>query len=149
MTSCALTGHRELPENFDINPVYDALEELIRQGCHTFYCGMAMGFDLLALECLIDLKQKYTFTIEACIPFVGQENRFSALDKVRYHEYLQWCDKKTVLFPSYQTRCYLARDRYMVDRADVVLAYCTKNSGGTAYTVGYAREKGIKVILIR
>ena len=33
----------------------------------------------------------------------------------------------------------------MVDNADIVIAYCTRNSGGTAYTLGYAKEKGKEI----
>ena len=40
----------------------------------------------------------------------------------------------------------LKRDRYMVDNSDIVVAYLTKSSGGTYYTVKYANEKGVKVV---
>ena len=144
--SCALTGHRELPSDFNKNVLYDTLEELIQEGCDHFLCGMAAGFDLLALDCLVSLKQKYKFTIEACIPFEGQEKGFSFAEKWKYRTLIDWCDKKTVFFERYQNGCYLVRDRYMVDGADVVLAYCTRDTGGTAYTVRYAKEKNVPVI---
>lgn len=146
--ACALTGHRELPLGFNKNAVYDRLEELIKGGCDTFFCGMAEGFDLLALDCLKDLKKKYRIYIEACIPYAGQELRFSAEEKKRYRALLEWCDKKTVLFPSYRNGCFLIRNRYMVDCADVLLAYCVKESGGSAYTVNYAKEKRLPIIYI-
>ncbi|MFR5889872.1 MAG: hypothetical protein ACLUFM_02695 [Lachnospiraceae bacterium] len=40
----------------------------------------------------------------------------------------------------------LKRNRYMVGRADACVAYCLRNSGGTAYTVRRAEEKHIPVI---
>ncbi len=148
-TVCALTGHRVIPPDFDQNLLYDRLEEIISAGCDTFLCGMAEGFDLLALECLADLKQKKRIYIEACIPYRGHEERLLQREKKRYGELLSWCDRKTVLFDGYVSGCFLARDRYMVDCADVVLAYLTQNKGGTAYTVGYARKKGVPVILLQ
>ena len=33
----------------------------------------------------------------------------------------------------------------MVDRADILFAYCVKEKGGAAYTVRYAEEKGVPV----
>ena len=108
---------------------------------------MAEGFDLLALECLIDLKKKYNIYIEACVPFEGQENRFSPEKKRKYREEIVWCDKKTVLFPEYRNGCYLIRNRYMVDCCDFLFAYCVRDLGGTAYTVKYAEGKNIPVIL--
>ena len=44
--------------------------------------------------------------------------------------------------------CYYQRDRYLVDFSSVCLCYQYKNTGGTAYTVSYAREKGRKIIPI-
>ena len=143
--ACCLTGHRALPPSFDKNALYYKLEEQIRGGCDTFLCGMAQGFDLLALECLAELKQKYKFYIEACVPFKGQERAFPPAEREKYRNLLSWCDRETVLFESYRNGCYLIRDRYMVDCADFVLAYCTKQTGGTAYTVRYAKEKNLPV----
>ncbi|MCI9504756.1 MAG: DUF1273 domain-containing protein [Clostridia bacterium] len=146
--ACAMTGHRKLPHEFDKNAVYDRLEDLIKSGCDTFFCGMAEGFDLLALECLTDLKQKYRIYIEACIPYAGQESKFCAEERKKYRELLNWCDKRTVLFPAYRNGCFLIRNKYMVDCCDVLLAYCTKSSGGSAFTVNYARDKGKEIVFI-
>lgn len=142
---CALTGHRNLSPAFDENILYDTLEALIGEGYDCFLCGMAKGFDLTALECLRNLKQKYRLTIEACIPYEGQETAFSYDERKKYRELLDWCDHKTILYREYRNGCYLARDRYMVDCADIVLAYCKRETGGTAYTVDYANRKGIPV----
>lgn len=144
--TCALTGHRELPLGFDENRLYDKLEELLKKGCDCFLCGMAQGFDLTALACLVDLKERYRFSIEACIPYEGHSLRLPADLKKKYQTLLQWCDRKTVLYENYREGCFLARDRYMVDSADIVFAYCIKKTGGTAYTVNYALQKKIPVI---
>lgn len=143
--TCALTGHRNLPLDFDENALSDRLEELILNGFDRFLCGMASGFDLSALRCLIRFKEKYAIELHACIPFAGQEAGFSKEDKKLYRNLLTWCKEKTVLYESYRDGCYLARDRYMVDHADAVFAYCTREKGGTAYTVRYAEKKGIPV----
>lgn len=146
---CALTGHRTLPPDFDREKLKALLHRLIENGCDGFLCGMAAGFDLLALECLAEEKQKgVPLYLEACIPYKGQEKRFFPADRERYERLLAVCDKRTFLFPSYRSGCFLARDRYMVDCADVVLAYLTKKSGGTAYTVNYAAKKGVAVIYV-
>lgn len=143
--TCALTGHRDLPEDFQVNVLYDTLEELVRAGYDTFLCGMARGFDLLALDCLITLKQKYRITLEACIPYRGHEDSFSAEERKRYLNLLEWCDKKHYIYNSYQSGCFLARDRMMVDRTDLLIAYCMRDAGGTAYTVKYAEKKGVEI----
>ena len=143
--TCALTGHRVLPKNFDENRLFDDLEELVKGGCDKFICGMAMGFDLVALKCLVDLRRKYQFAIEACVPFNGQENTFPLAEKEKYRELIAWCDIVRILYPEYEEGCYLVRDRFMVDRADLLYAYCKRERGGTAYTVNYAKKKGVEV----
>ena len=145
-TSCALTGHRELPTRFDRRILFDELETLIKEGCTSFFCGMAKGFDLLSLQLLVELKETYPLYLEACVPFRGQERSFSKEDRLLYHELLKKCDRVTVLFEGYKDGCFLIRDRYMVDCSDFVFAYCTRSSGGTAYTVRYANSTGKKVI---
>lgn len=146
--SCALTGHRGLPRDFDKNALYDRLELLTESGCKTFFCGMAEGFDLVALSCLADLKRRKTLYVEACVPFPGFEKRFSPSGRRLYEELISWCDRTTVIFQEYCNGCFLARNRYMVDCADVLLAYCNRLKGGTAYTVRYAERKGVPVLYL-
>lgn len=145
---CALTGHRELPADFDKNALIDLLEERILAGTDYFLCGMAAGFDLLALECLLYLRQKHKIKIEACIPCLGQESSFGSYERERYQKFLEACDRKTVLFDNYRQGCYHARDRYMVNCADELVAYCKRTKGGTAYTVREAGKKGIPVYYV-
>ena len=144
--SCALTGHRNLPAHFNRRILFDELEQLIKNGYTTFFCGMAEGFDLVALSLLVELKENYPLYIEACVPFKGQEKNFSAEYRTMYRELIKSCDRVTVLFDGYKNGCFLVRDRYMVDCSDLVFAYCTKSSGGTAYTVNYAKDTSKEVI---
>lgn len=139
---CALTGHRVLPCDFDEKRLYRELEALIGEGFSLFFCGMAEGFDLVALKTLFALKERYPVEIEACVPYRGQESRFSSEMKALYLRYLPECDRKTVFFDRYTDGCFLVRNRYMVDGADCVYAYCLRDTGGTAYTVRYAKSKG-------
>lgn len=148
-TACALTGHRELPPDFDKNALFDRLESLIKEeGCGVFLCGMAQGFDLEALDCLVQIKRERPCFVEACIPYDGFERQFAPHYRRMFEELLPWCDRETVLFPAYRDGCFLYRDRYMVERADVVLAYCTKQTGGAYYTVNYAKRQGIPVLYL-
>ncbi len=144
--TCALTGHRELPEQFQKDLLYEEIEKLIKGGCDRFLCGMAEGFDLLCLDCLVALRQKYSLFLEACIPFPEQDRFFKQEYKALYRKLIGLCDKKTVLFPSYTNGCFLARDRYMVDNCDLLFAYCVKETGGAAYTVKYAEQKKLPVV---
>ena len=148
-TSCALTGHRVLPKNFNNRLLFDELEALIKEGCTSFFCGMARGFDLLALKLLVELKERYPIYLEACVPFRGQENTFPEQEFLLYRDLITRCDVTTVLFDSYKNGCYLARNRYMVDCSDMLFAFCTKSTGGTAYTLRYANSLSKPVIFTK
>ena len=51
--SCAFTGHRYELKEFDAELLERVIKNLIISGVVIFYCGMAVGFDLAAAECVI------------------------------------------------------------------------------------------------
>ena len=40
------------------------------------------------------------------------------------------------------------RNRHLVDNSSVCVCYLNRESGGTAYTVRYAKEKGLEIVNI-
>jgi len=135
-TKCVFTGHRQLDEDFSKPRLKRAIERLIRCGVDTFYNGMAIGFDLCAAECVLTFKRKYPhIKLIACIPCYGQDKYFSDADKKRYVKILKKTDESVTLADHYHQGCMQNRDKYMVERADCMIAYCNKTTGGAAYTV--------------
>ena len=133
---CVFTGHRELQEDFSAKKLKEAVLSVIKEGADTFLCGMAMGFDLLAAETVLALKRKFPqVKLVACVPCLGQEKYFSLRDQKRYATALKKADEQVILSDHYYNGCMQARDKYMAERADSMIAYCKKTSGGTAYTV--------------
>ena len=55
--SCAFTGHRYDLEELDEALLGRVVKNLITTGIDTFYCGMAVGFDLCAAEKVTELKK--------------------------------------------------------------------------------------------
>ena len=140
--SCAFTGHRQMGENFNPTLFKQTVEQFILQGIKYFYCGMAMGFDLIAADVVLELKEKYPHVVLiACVPCPDQEKNFPTEEKEKYKRILPLCDKVARLSESYYRGCMLARDRFMVDNCHRVLAYLDRQDGGTAYTVRYAKSK--------
>ena len=134
--NCVFTGHRELGEDFSKTRLKKIIEQLIQTGVENFYNGMAIGFDLLAAECVLSLRKKYPqVKLIACIPCYGQEKYFSEADKKRYVKILKKADEKVTLADHYHQGCMQNRDKYMVEHADCMIAYCNKTTGGAAYTV--------------
>ena len=134
--TCVFTGHRELPSDFSKRRLRLEIKKLVNAGVDTFFCGMAMGFDLLAAETVISVKRKNPHVrLIACIPCIGQEKYFSKADQKRYVNALKKVDEQVILADSYYRGCMQARDKYMAERGDIMLAYCIKKEGGAAYTV--------------
>ena len=148
--SCAFSGHRLLGSDFDGELLERIIFRLIKRGFNTFYCGMAMGFDLFAGETVVKLREQYGAEVRliACIPHPYQSEKFSYRDKVRYAALLSQCDEKIIFSDRYVQGCMHARDRYMVDNSSAIVCYLRKTRGGTYYTVNYARMSGLNVIEI-
>ena len=158
--SCCFTGYRpqKFPFPVDItnsdylrfeNSLTEQLNTLINEGCRTFYCGMAMGFDIIAAEAVLTLSTIYpSFDIKliAVVPFIEQSASFSDEWLKRYNNVLAACDETVLISDNYYPACYMKRNYYMVDNSDFVLTFYSGKSGGTARTVKYAESKGRKVI---
>lgn len=148
-TACVFTGHRELGEELSRAKVKKAILEYAEKGVTVFYNGVAKGFDLLAAEEVLKLKKKRQIKLIACVPYYGQERGYSEADKARYRAILKKADEVVILSEEYYMGCLLRRNDYMVERADCMIAYLCKESGGTAYTVRkFRKQKGENVLYL-
>ncbi len=132
---CAFTGHRSLERDFSFLKLKDAVENALKSGYRIFLNGMAMGFDLTAAEVVLTFLDEYPdIRLIACLPCEEQNKYYSKEDKARYDNVLLLAEKK-LLSTHYYKGCMLVRNDYMVEHADMLIAYCNKKTGGTAYTV--------------
>ncbi len=138
---CVFTGHRGLEADFSKKSLTKIIQNSLKSGVFTYLCGMAVGFDLLAAEILLSMKKKYPqIRLIACIPCLEQDKYFSEEDKTRYRALIEQADEEILLAERYFNGCMQARDRYMAKRADVMIAYCNRETGGAAYTVRYFQK---------
>lgn len=145
--TCAFSGHRNLNYgDFDITLLDRVVLNLIKNGTTDFLCGMAVGFDLEAAQSVLRYKEQYGIKLIACLPCGNQSERFSLKNKKLYERIIELCDEVVTLAPAYYNGCMQARDRYMAENSDVLVCYLRKESGGTFYTVNYAKKLGKKII---
>ena len=145
----AFTGHRELEADFDEKRLKKLIRELIKQGATAFYTGMARGFDLVASEFVLKEKKKNSeIRLIACIPCPDQSKAYSQGEKERYEKLLTACDEQILLSDHYFRGCMLVRNAYMEKNADALIAYCHKETGGSAYTKKLFEKKGKPVFLV-
>jgi len=149
--TCCFTGHRELTETkaFIKKRLKKEIEKLIEKGVIFFGAGGALGFDTLAALTVLELKKKHPqIKLIMVLPCREQAEKWSEADKQIYIGVLYKADKVTYTSEHYHRGCMHVRNRRLVDFSKYCIAYLKEESGGTAYTVGYAREKGLEVINI-
>ncbi len=149
--ACCFTGHRNIRPG-EIKRIEERVrleaQDLIAKGVHTFYVGGAMGFDTLAAEVLLDLREKgkADIRIVSALPFPDWRDGWPDSEKLRQERIVRESDEVFYAARVHSRDAYLKRDREMVDRSGFCIAYCTRASGGTAYTVRYAMKKGLQVV---
>ena len=162
MHTCAFTGHR--PDGFKFgydedSPLCAALkfalqreiENAYEMGGSGFLTGCALGVDMWAGEAVLNMRRKRTdIRLVGVVPFKGQENRWGPQQKERYNALLKNADEVITVCGNFSRSAYLTRDRYMADRADMLIAvYDRSRSGsGTGYTVRYALKLDRPVVII-
>ena len=148
--TCCFTGHRFLPEN-EKEKILLALEStvlsLIHSGYRYFGAGGALGFDTLAAQTVLRLRQSYPdIRLILVLPCVSQADKWPPADVAVYQEIMGQANKIVYTSHEYTAGCMFKRNRHLVDHSSVCICYLEKSTGGTAYTVDYARKCGLKII---
>jgi uncharacterized phage-like protein YoqJ len=148
--TCCFTGHRKIPPLTALGlkrKLEKTLKEKIEQGYLYFGAGGALGFDTLAAQAVIKLRQSYPdIKLILVLPCENQDARWREQDRELYRDILQKADKVTYVQKDYTYDCMHKRNRRLVDCSSLCICYLTERTGGTAYTVDYAHKNGLDVI---
>lgn len=148
-TAC-FTGHRDLPEK-ETQAITErtkaAIQRLYMRGVRFFGVGGALGYDTIAADVLFQLRASYMPDIKVILvyPFDGFTAHWTTAQQVRHETRLPFYNKVVRIAERPSRDAYLARDRHLVNGSAYCIAYQTRNTGGTAYTVRYARKQGLIV----
>lgn len=144
------TGHRKIPvfQNNSIRrKLTKTLVALIEEGYCFFGAGGALGFDTLAGQTVLELKKDYPqIKLILVLPCLSQADKWEEKDKAVYEDIKSKADKVVYTSQEYTRDCMFRRNRHLVDGSSVCVCYLTEDTGGTAYTVDYARKHGLTVI---
>ena len=148
-TAC-FTGHREIPKR-DMRKIrqntLSAIIKAYKNGYRYFGSGGAVGFDLIAADCVLHLKKKYSdIRLILVLPCYGQTKYWSDEEKKKYNKIKEKADKIVFTSEQYYNGCMQKRNRHLADNSSLCICYLTKNTGGTAYTVNYARKNGLRMV---
>lgn len=139
-------GHSNCLFNDDIKKQLKniLLDEIIKNPTCKFYLGGYGDFDGLCLRTLRELKHDFP-TIEILFITPYLDKNYSKLELAKYYY-------DDVIFPPIESVprkfAILKRNEWMVEQADLVIAYVKYSWGGTAKALEYAKRKKKRIINI-
>lgn len=156
--TCCVTGHRPAGFPFSRDPdtelfncyiqaLQNEIVSLIDQGYIHFITGMAEGADLDFAKVIISLRNDFPdIVLEAAFPYPSRSTKERTKRQEDKDFVVKHCDLTYIVSDHYFNGCMHKRNRYIVDKADVVLAIWNgEQSGGTWSTIQYAISKGKKI----
>ena len=151
--SCCFTGHRDLPAPDSpeyahlLSALEQAIDDVIADGCTDFYAGAAIGFDMLAGEAIARrMESNPALTLTLCVPFIGHDFAFSPQDKARWAVLKERATEAHYLSEHYLPFMYALRNEYLVNHADVCIAYVRNRKSGSGQTLKMAEKKGLTIL---
>lgn len=149
---CCFTGHRDIPEEKYVKTMQLLRQHILKlytEGYTVSNAGGALGFDTMAAQAVLKLKDSFPkVQLHLYLPHPQQAEKWPEKDKAVYEYILQRSDKVTYAATEYTSYCMNSRNRALVDNADLCIAYCTRTTGGTVYTMNYALDNGVDVVNI-
>ena len=151
MEACCFTGHRQLPGGEEGRRLRVLTEQAVRDaysaGCRRFYAGGALGFDMLAAAVVCHLRDSEfsDMSLHLLLPCRDQDARWSERDRARYAEMLSLADSYLYLAERYGDGVMAARNRALVEAAELCIAYMKNPASGTGGTLSMARRRGIAI----
>ncbi|MBQ2830839.1 MAG: DUF1273 family protein [Oscillospiraceae bacterium] len=149
--TCCFTGHREIPtgkaEEIAEQTASEIRRLIVDHNVSFFGVGGAIGYDTLAAKVLFNIREAEFPNIKVILvyPFDGFTDRWSSNQKSIYQKLLPKYNKVVCVCDKPSKDAFLARNRHLVDGSTYCITYCTRDDGGTAYTVRYARQQGLDV----
>ena len=106
----AFTGHRDAAAA-DKERLASIIKQLYTEGYRTFMSGMAEGFDLLAAEVVLSLKEELSEIKLFCIiPFEGHISKVGSANRARYNTICASADEVITLASEYHKKAYYDRN---------------------------------------
>lgn len=142
---CCFTGRRYIDashlEQLRHN-TYEIIKKLSQEGITDFICGGALGFDTLASQLVLAVRNDIPkIRLILAIPCKNQTQGWKKTDIGEYDRILSLADEVIYVSDEYYEGCMQKRNRFMVDNSSYCIFYMPTPRGGTAYTVKYAIEK--------
>ena len=149
-TCACFTGHRAMTED-ELNSaaalVSEQIEKLYEKGIKNYYAGGALGFDFAAAVTVLNMKRVFPdITLNLALPCPNYQSKWTKAQIELFERVRARADSEMFVSEGYHRGCMQMRNKYMVDRSTLCIAYMKKREGGTYNTVVYAQNRGIEII---
>ena len=157
-TTCCFTGPRpprlpaggreDAPEMLVLKEKLDAaVRRAYDDGYRVFIDGMAEGFDLLAAEAVLKLREEHPDVhLMAAFPAPESRKNHSAEVCERIERIVAKASIAVYAYTRYEKGCELRRNLYMVSRAGRIIGYYNGLSSGTAHCWNQAQLRGLETV---
>lgn len=131
-------GHSELSDEEKVwSWLCDTLQVLTEQGAHQFLFGGYGRFDSMAASAVLQYKNSHPDIASVLIiPYLNRKTEAFQYDSIVYPS-LEHVPRRYAI---------LKRNEWMVDKADMVVAYVTHDWGGAAKALAYAKHKNKRIL---
>ena len=144
MKRVTFCGHSDLcgADNEEFRKrLYDEIEKQIKLGAEEFLLGGYGHFDILCAKKVKELKEKYPHVKSVLvIPYLDRKYDYPELYDLSEYPPIEKTPKRYAI---------LKRNEYMVQKADVVIAFVEHSWGGAAKTLDYAKRKKKTVVELK
>lgn len=117
---------------------YIAAEWIMQAQPTELIIGMALGWDIAIAEAAYELSIPYT----AAVPFPQQASQWPTLAQDRWRYFLRAAKLVHYVDIFYSKTAFQARNIWMVDHADALVAMWNGSAGGTRNCIAYAKRVG-------
>lgn len=151
--TCFFSGHR-IMEKKEFDLVKSLLNEeilnKINDGVTRFIVGGAIGFDTMAAEAVLSLREDYDIKLILYLPCKNHFAKWNLQDVERFEEIKSRADEvKYIYSGKYIPGCMQMRNNAMVSDSDCGIVYLRAQvNSGSAQTVNKAKEKGVPYVNI-
>ena len=147
--TCCFTGHRNIPpEHIPVleKQLRAQILQLFDDGYRIFACGGALGFDTMAAQAVLELRDRgLPLQLLLILPCADQDALWSAEDRRTYRDILRRANEVECIAAAYYDGCMQKRNRTLAERSSCCVCYCRRLGSGTGYTMRYARQLGLRI----
>ena len=151
--ACFFSGHR-IMEKKEIALCKSLLREeilnCINRGVTRFIVGGAIGFDTMAAEAVIDMREDYDIKLCLYLPCKNHFAKWKTQEIEKFHKIKEQADEVMYVYEGkYIPGCMQMRNSRMVSDSGCGIVYLRAAvNSGSAQTVKIAKEKGIPFVNI-